>query len=303
MDEKMKNVLRTPKLIILLVAVLVASSILGACSPKEGQLTIGAKNFTESRLLATMFKVLIEENSDLKAEVREFGGTQLVFEALRTGSVDVYPEYTGTAYTVMLGQEEILPSEKTYEIVKKEFKEQHNLEWLGQMGFNNTYTLTVRKEMAEELNLKTFSDLKDHDQDLILGSTMEFLERTDGYIGLKEEYGFEFEDSKGFDPGLTYMAARDGHVDVIDAFATDGRIDAYDLYVLEDDRKFFPPYFAAPLINGETLEKYPEIKEILSKLENQISDEEMRKMNYAVDELEKTEESVVKEFLKSKGLL
>ncbi|WP_034328845.1 ABC transporter substrate-binding protein [Alkaliphilus transvaalensis] len=299
----MNILLKKSKVVWLLIAILMTTSIMAACSPKGDRITIGSKNFTESRLLATMFKVLIEENTDLQVEVREFGGTQLVFEALRTGSVDIYPEYTGTAYTVMLGYDEILTSEETYEIVKEEFEENYNIEWLEQLGFNNTYTLTVRREMAEELGLKTYTDLLEYDQDLILGSTMEFLERPDGYLGLQDVYGFNFKDERGFDPGLTYMAARDGHVDVIDAFATDGRIPAFDLYVLEDDKEFFPPYYAAPLLNGETAEAHPELREILSILENQISDEEMQNMNYEIDEQERSEEQVAREFLQSKGLI
>ncbi|QUH24732.1 glycine betaine ABC transporter substrate-binding protein [Serpentinicella alkaliphila] len=285
-----------------LALVLLIFTIVG-CSQKEDKITIGAKNFTESRLLATMFQVLIEEKTDLSVEVKEFGGTQLVFRALRGGDVDVYPEYTGTAYTVMLDLPAISDADETYNIVKQKFQEDYNLEWLGQLGFNNTYVLTVREEMANELNLDRFSDLIDHDEDMILGSTFEFLERSDGYPGLQEHYGFQFADTKGFDPGLTYSSLRNGHVDVIDAFSTDGRIKAFNLYPLEDDKQFFPPYYAAPLINGASLEKHPELREVLSLLEGKITDEEMRQLNYSIDEQGLTEEQVARDFLESKGLI
>ncbi|MDR5658656.1 glycine betaine ABC transporter substrate-binding protein [Serpentinicella sp. ANB-PHB4] len=289
-------------LVLLLTLLIILSFPLTGCR-RGDVITIGSKNFTESRLLATMFQVLIEEKTDLNAEVREFGGTQLVFRALQGGDVDVYPEYTGTAYTVMLDKEAIADPDKTYQIVKDTFKAEYNLDWLGQLGFNNTYTLTVREEMANELGLETFSDLLEHDQDMILGATFEFLERSDGYPGLQQHYGFEFADTRGFDPGLTYSSVRNGHVDVIDGFSTDGRIPAFNLVPLEDDQNFFPPYYAAPLINGESLGAHPEIGEALSLLENQISEEEMANMNYQIDEEGRTEEQVAREFLQSKGII
>ena len=297
------NFTKGKKIITVSLALVLLMFTIVGCSPKGDKITIGAKNFTESRLLATMFKVLIEEKTDLSVEVREFGGTQLVFRALRGGDVDVYPEYTGTAYTVMLDLPAISDADETYNIVKQKFQENYNLEWLGQLGFNNTYVLTVREEMANELNLERFSDLIDHDEDMILGSTFEFLERSDGYPGLQEHYGFQFADTKGFDPGLTYSSLRNGHVDVIDAFSTDGRIKAFNLYPLEDDKQFFPPYYAAPLINGASLEKHPELREVLSLLEGKITDEEMRQLNYSIDEQGLTEEQVARDFLKSKGLI
>jgi len=297
------NFTKGKKIITLSLVLVLFLFTITACSPKEDSITIGSKNFTESRLLATMFQILIEEKTDLEAEVKEFGGTQLAFAAVKSGDVDVYPEYTGTAYTVMLDLPAISDADETYTIVKDRFKEDYNLEWLGQLGFNNTYVLTVREEMATELNLEKFSDLSDHDQDLVLGTTFEFLERSDGYPGLQEHYGFEFAEAKGFDPGLTYSSLRNGDIDVIDAFSTDGRIKAFNLYTLEDDKQFFPPYYAAPLVNGETLEKYPELGEALSLLENQITDEEMRQLNYSIDEEGKTEEQVARDFLQSKGLL
>lgn len=295
--------LKRRKFILFLAAVLMLTVVLSGCGKDENTITIGSKNFTESRVLATLFEVMIEENSELKAEVKEFGGSQLAFAAIENRDIDVYPEYTGTGYTVMLEKEAISDADETYEIVKNEFEKNYNLIWLGQLGFNNTYTLTVRQEMADELGLETYSDLLEYDQDLILGTTFEFMERPDGYPGLQEVYGFEFKKHDGFDPGLTYSSVQNENVDVIDAFSTDGRIPAFDLVSLEDDKNFFPPYYAAPLVNGESLEKHPEIEEILSQLEGQISDEEMRQINYRVDEEGATEEQAAREFLESKGLI
>jgi len=294
---------KSKKSLFVLYALLTLSIVLSGCTQGGDDIVIGSKNFTESRILATMFEVLIEENSEFSVGVKEFGGTQLAFAALQNGDIDAYPDYTGTGYTVMLEKEAISDPDETYDIVKKEFKEKYNIDWLPQLGFNNTYALTVRKEMADELNLKTYSDLLEYDQDLILGTTFEFMERPDGYPGLQEVYGFDFKDHKGFDPGLTYSSVQNGSVDVIDAFTTDGRIPAFDLVPLEDDKNFFPPYYVAPVVNGDSLKNNPEIGEILSSLENQISEDEMQDMNYQVDEVGQTEEQVVREFLESKGLI
>jgi glycine betaine/choline ABC-type transport system substrate-binding protein len=291
------------KLLAILVPFLILGLLMSGCSSKGDTVLIGSKNFTESRLLANMFKILVENNTDIKAEVKEFGSTSLVFEALKANKIDLYPEYTGTAYTAILNKKAISDAEETYRVVKEEYKEQFNLVWLGQLGINNTYTLTVREETATQLGLKTISDLKKHDSDLVLGCTMEFLERPDGYPGLSEHYGLQFKEARGLDPGLTYSAVNTKNVDVIDAFSTDGRIPAFNLVVLEDDLNFFPPYYAVPLIREETLSQYPDLEQLLLKLENQITDKEMQEMNYAIDELERDIEDVATEFLQEKGLI
>lgn len=267
-----------------------------------GTISIGTKNFTESILLAHIFRVLIEENTNMTVDITELGGTIIAFEALQNDNIQMYPEYTGTGYITLLEKTEILPAEETYEIVQQEFQKQWDITWMEPLGFNNTYTLALRQSMIDELGLETFSDLLEHDQDLTFGATMEFVERQDGLPGLSELYGFDFGNVMGLDPGLMYTAVRSEDVDVISAFATDGRIPAYELGILEDDLNFFPPYFAAPLVRMDTLEKYPQL-EILNELHNMIGDELMAELNYQVDEMGMTEDEVAREFLSSIDLI
>lgn len=268
-----------------------------------GNITIGTKDFTESILLGNIFKVLIEEKTDINVTVTELGGTMIAFEALKNNDIQMYPEYTGTGYITILGHEEILSPEETYEIVKNEFREEWNLEWLSELGFNNTYTLSLHEDSIEELDIKTFSDLVNVAGELKLGTTMEFVERQDGLPGLNKAYGFEFGDVIDLDPGLMYAAVKEEQVDVITAFATDGRIPAFNLGILEDDLNFFPPYFAAPLVRGDVLEQHPELINVLNELEGKIDDDTMAQLNYTVDESARSEEAVAREFLESIGLI
>lgn len=277
--------------------------ILTAGCGKKNVIRIGHKNFTEQRILGQMFAVLIEENTDYKTDIKEFGSSSLVFEALNNKQIDLYADYTGTAYASVLKQSALKDPQKVYNYVKNEFAENYNIDWLEPMGFNNTYTFSVRKEIAEQYNLNTFSDLSKAAPNLRFGVTMEFLEREDGLPGVKQAYGgFEFKDEKALDPGLRYAAVAEKEVDVIDAFSTDGKIVEYNLVILEDDKHFFPPYYVAPLIHQESAEKYPEVVELLLKLKDQISDKEMQELNYKVDENRMPEKQVAEEFLKSKGL-
>lgn len=296
---------------VLLLTLSLALAGCGADVPAEpaiegedqgGTITIGTKNFTESILLAHIFRVLIEENTNMSVDITELGGTIIAFEALQNNNIQMYPEYTGTGYITLLEETEILPAEETYDIVQREFQERWGITWMEPLGFNNTYTLALRQNMISELGLETFSDLLDHDQDLTFGATMEFVERQDGLPGLADLYGFEFGNVMDLDPGLMYTAVRSEDVDVISAFATDGRIPAYELGILEDDLNFFPPYFAAPLVRMDVLEQYPQL-EILNELHNMINDELMAQLNYQVDELGMTEDAVAREFLSSINLI
>lgn len=291
------------KIIYTVIVILCLGIILSGCG-KKNTIRIGHKNFTEQRILGQMFALLIEEHTNYKTDVKEFGSTSLVFEALKNNQIDISGEYTGTAYAAILNQNELKEPQAIYDYVKKEYAEQFQINWLEPIGFNNTYTFSVRKEIAEQYNLKTFSDLAEAAPNLRLGVTMEFLEREDGLPGVKKVYGgFEFKEEKALDPGLRYTAIAENEVDVIDAFSTDGKIVEYNLTILEDDKQFFPPYFVAPLIHQESAKNYPEIVEVLLKLKNQISDEEMQELNYKVDEKRIPEAKVAEEFLKAKGLI
>ena len=194
-------------------------------------------------------------------------------------------------------------ADEVYDLVKEAYESEFDLTWLEPFGFNNTYALTMRQADAERLDIRTISDLVPHSRDMVLGCTYEFLERTDGYPGLRDLYGLEFKGTRGMDAGLTYQAASSNAVDVIDGFATDGRIPAFDLVILEDDKGFFPPYHAAPVVRMDVLERNPRIAEVLNLLAGKIDDDTMRDMNYRVDEGNEREADVVREFLTAKGLL
>ncbi len=267
--------------------------------------SIGSKHFTEQEILAEIMAVLIEENSDITV-VRRFnlGGTMVCFNALKTGELDLYAEYTGTGLVNILKMKAVNDPDKVYRTVKDIFAEKYDLAWLKPFGFNNTYTLTMRKADAEASGIRKISDLIPYKDKLLPGFDAEFMQRPDGYPGLRKHYGFEFgKKPRQMDPGLMYKALQEKGVDIIDGFSTDGRIPAYNFVTLQDDKNFFPPYYATPLVRNETLSRYPELKEILNRLSGRISTEEIRKLNYMVDKEEKRPSAVAKEFLKSRGLI
>lgn len=271
---------------------------------KGDTIVIGSKNYTESRILANIYSILIEENTNIRVEKKfDLAGTDVVFKAITKGEVDIYPEYTGTVLVSILKKDIITDPAETYKLTKNELKEKYNLEMLKPLGFNNTYTLAVRKDDAKKFNLNTFSDLSNVSNKMVLGATYEFIGRDDGLIGLAKKYGMNFKDTKGMDSGLRYTAIDSKKIDVTDAFSTDGLLVAFDLKVLEDDKKFFPPYQAVPVARADTLEKYPQVKQLLDSLGGILDDEAMRQLNYQCDKLQKDPADVAREFLKSKGLI
>lgn len=302
------------KILLLSLAFILAFMFVTSCGVKSSQKTsndtivIGSKNFTEQIIVANMVADMIEAHTNLKVKRKlNLGGTNVNFEAIKRGGanngIDIYVEYSGTGLVDILRLKPTTDPEKAYETVKKEFKNKWNILWLKPLGFNNTYTLAVKEELAKQYNLKTFSDLAKISNKLILGATMEFLERPDGYPGLKKVYNFKFKDTKSMDMGIRYTAIDNNEVQVIDAFATDGLLVSHKLKILEDDKHFFPPYYAAPIIRQDVLDKHPELKDVINKLANQISDEEMQKLNYKVDGEGQDAAKVAKEFLKEKGLI
>jgi osmoprotectant transport system permease protein len=285
-----------------LIIVLIVFGV--ANQTKSNKITIGSKNFTESIILGNMLADLIEENTDLKVERKlNLGGTQVVFGALNSGDVDLYVEYTGTGLVNILKKETITNPQEVYDIVQREFNEKYDLKWLKPLGFNNTYAIAVRKDTAEKYGLRTISDLKNVSNELIMGPTIEFSNRPDGLIGLSEKYNLTFKSVSPVDGGLRYTAINSKKSDIIDAFSTDGLLKAFDLVVLEDDKNFFPPYYAVPLIRQKTLKKYPELESVINKLAGRLNDEKMRELNYRVDELKESPENVARDFLIQEGLI
>lgn len=265
---------------------------------------VGSKNFTEQILLGHMMALLIEEHTDLKVDRRFcLGGTMISHGALANGGIDLYAEYTGTGLTTVLNQEPIADADEVYEKVSREYRRRFDAQWLAPFGMNNTYAITVRQADAERYGWKVVSDLEARAADLHAGFTAEFVERADGYPGLQRGYGFGFGRVTDIGAGLMYDAIANGEVDVIAAFATDGRIATYRLMPLVDDRHFFPPYHAAPVVRNETLRRFPEVRDALGKIAGVLDDQTMQELNRRVDQEKRSPESVARAFLLSRGLL
>lgn len=297
------------KLISIIAVVLLASTSLFGFSGCGGgdRITIGSKDFNENIVLGEVYAQLIEANSDIKVTRKlNLGGTFVAFEALKSGSLDIYPEYTGTALMGHLNMN--LPEnpdpDDIYNTVQSEFNSQFNIKWLKPHGFNNTYAIAVTRAVADEYNLKKCSDLIGVAQNLTFGAEHEFFNRDDGFEGFTELYGVAFKgEPVKMNVQLKYQAIGQGNMDVTDAFATDAEIIEYDLVVLDDDLGFFPPYYAAPIVRNATLEKYPQLEDILNKLAGIIDDETMTSLNYQVSVEEKSIEQVAKTFLQEHGLI
>ncbi len=262
---------------------------------------IGSKRFPESQLLAEIMSLMIENNTGLQVD-RKFGlgGTLICFEALKSNNIDMYPEYTGTGLTAILKEElNGLDTEQVYKKVSDDFKKNFAQIWLQPFGFNNTYALAISKKF----DIKTISDLKPVLDKLHVALSHEFINRSDGYEGLVKHYGFSFPDMVGMEHGLVYKAIEGGKIDLTDAYSTDGNLIRYNLALLEDDKKFFPPYYAAPVVRQEILKKYPEVEKVLNQLHNQITNEEIIKLNYKVEVQGEGYENVARQFLIDKKFI
>ncbi|MFB2836686.1 glycine betaine ABC transporter substrate-binding protein [Floridanema evergladense] len=272
--------------------------------PTAPTIAIGGKNFTEQFILGEILAQHIESRTKLKVDRRfNLGGTFIAHEALKAGKIDGYVEYTGTALTAILKQQPIKNPEVVYQKVKQEYDKKFNLEVLKPLGFNSTYAMLIRGEDARRLKIKTLSEAAKYTPQWQAGFWYEFLERKDGYEGLIKTYGFKFtKPPKQMELGLMYQALKEKQVDFVAANATDGLIPVLDLVILEDDKKYFPPYYAIPVFNQATLEKYPELRKVINELAGLISTQEMQKMNYQVDKQSRPVEEVAREWLKSKKL-
>jgi osmoprotectant transport system permease protein len=291
--------------LMVLFAIGGAGIVSEALPEHERTIRIGSKNFTEQLILAEMMAQRIEADTNLKVERRfNLGGTMVCHGALVEGEIDIYPEYTGTALTAILDYK-TRPADpgEVYEIVSAEYMERFDLRWLKPFGFNNTYAFAIRQEDAERTGWQKVSDLGSAAPDLRAGFTSEFAERPDGYPGFKEAYGISFGDVRDLDPALMYDAIRKGQVDIIVAFSTDSRIPGYNLTLLEDDRAFFPPYHAAPVVRHETLKEFPEVARALAPLDGVIDDRTMQLLNYEADQKRRKVSEVVEEFLLREELL
>lgn len=297
------------KLVITALATLLlalALSFVPNMSMQDDRIVIAGKLGAEPEILINLFKELIENETDLKVELKaNFGKTSFLYEALKAGDIDIYPEFTGTILSSLLKNPPANLSNDTREVyaaAKEGLAKQDNLVLLDPLGFENTYALAVLRKFAHENNIKNISDLKSVQGGLTAGFTLEFNDREDGNLGLKSFYGLNLN-VKTVEPALRYKAILSGEVQVIDAYSTDSEIREFDLVTLKDDKRLFPPYEAAALMRQDTLDKYPQIGHALGKLNGKISSEQMSDMNYAVRVLKRSANDVAREYLVKNGLL
>ncbi|WP_017716533.1 glycine betaine ABC transporter substrate-binding protein [Kamptonema formosum] len=270
-----------------------------------GDIVIGSKNFTEQFILGELLAQHIEATAGLKVDRRlNLGGTFICHTALAAGQLDAYVEYTGTSFTAILKQKPISDPKAVYQKVRQEYAKQFGLEVTEPLGFENTFAMAVRGSDARRLNIQTLSQAAQYTPQWQAGFGYEFIEREDGFTGLSKTYAFKFaKPPKIMDLGLMYRALVDKKVDLVAGNSTDGQIARLGLTILKDDKQYFPPYEAVPVVRQETLKKYPQLRKAFQQLGGAISAEEMQRMNYQVDGEFRKVEDVVREFLQSKGLL
>lgn len=283
----------------LLATVLTGCSLPGLSGPASGTVKIGAVNTSESMIIGNMIKELIEEETDLKVEmINNLGSSIVMHQAMLNGDVDIAAtRYTGTDIAGALNLEPVMDPEEALKVVQEEFPERYDQVWFDSYGFANSYAITVTNDMAEQENLEKVSDLEEQADELRVGVDGSWINRAgDGYEGFQETY-FGFENISPMQIGLVYDAVESGRMDAVLAYTTDGRIAAYDLKILEDDRQFFPPYDASMVVDNELLREHPELEAILNRLVGTIDTEKMQELNYEADFFMKEPAVVAREFL------
>lgn len=275
------------------------------CVRHGNRIVVGSKNFTEQLILGELFAQVIEAQTHLPVERRFYlAGTFICQQAILAGRIDIYPEYTGTALTAVLKQQSSRDKQEVYQRVKEDYASKFHLTIGPPLGFDDTFAMVIRGDDARRLQLKTLSQAAAFTPQWRAGFGYEFMERPDGYRGLVASYGLRFaEPPRIMDLGLITRALKEHQVDLIAGNNTDGLIPALDLFVLEDDRHYFSPYEAVAVMREEMLQQHPEVGAALDKLAHAISDEDMRKLNYAVDGQHRDATVVVKEFLQQRGLI
>jgi glycine betaine/choline ABC-type transport system substrate-binding protein len=285
------------------VLLIVATLAIGSCTSRP-RVVVGCKNFTEQIILGEIIAQQIENKTHIPVERRFYlGGTYIAHQSILAGRIDIYPEYTGTALTAVLKQPPTSDRKAVYDRVKSEYEQRFHLTLGPALGFNDTFAIELRGEDARRLHLETLSQAAQYTSQWRAGFGYEFMERADGYKGLVATYGLRFSaPPRIMDLGLLTRALKDHQVDLIAGNLTDGLIPALDLFVLRDDKHYFPPYEAVPVIREPTLAAHPELRQALGDLAGKITDAEMRELNYAVDGKKRDVKEVVGDFLGRKGL-
>lgn len=293
----------------ILLVLLVAATVISGCgndgAAEEKRVVLASKPMPEQYILAEILTLLIEAETDIQVEqvLGIGGGTSNIHPGMLNGEIDLYPEYTGTGWLFVLKEELIRDPDALYQAVKERYAEEYGIHWSGLYGFNNTYSIALTEEAAARTGVTTLTELGPISRDLTFATNADFFEREDGYPGLQEFYDLDFGRLSEIDIGLRYEVLDSGNVDAIAVFSTDGRLQDAEVVLMEDDKNFFPFYDAATLVRQETLDRYPELEEVLEKLTGQISNEAMIEMNYAVEVENRDPREVAEEFMREKGLL
>lgn len=292
------------RLVIVAIAVLLVAGVIGlwrsARTPaSQTRVAVGSKDFTESALLAEIVAQMLEARGVTVERRFELGGN-LPHEAMVAGTLDLYPEYTGTAYTAILRHAPITDPRVVYDQVKQEYAQKFGVDVSAPLGFENTFAILVRGSDARQLNLKTISDAAPHTRTWRAGFGQDFMSRADGYPGFSKAYGLHFAEVREMDLSLTYIALNSRQVDLIAGNSTEGRIAQLDLYQLADDRRYFPPYEAVYLVRRDSLTRVPQLRDVLTRLTNAISTDEMRQLNYEIDGNKRDPKEVVRTWLAEK---
>jgi len=286
-------------------AALALALILVGCGPsRQNVVVVGSKNFPEQLILGELIAQQIEARTHLKVERRFYlAGTYICQQAMLAGRIDVYPEYTGTALTAILKQPPLKDPDAVYEKVKQQYEQQFHFAVLPSFGFNDTFAIEIRGADARRLHLATISQAAKYTPQWRAGFGYEFMERADGYKGLVAAYGLRFaRPPLIMDLGLLDRALVNKQIDLAAGNSTDGLIPVLDLAVLEDDQRYFPPYYAVTIVREEALARHPQLRDALAPLAGKVSDADMRALNYAVDGQHRSVTDVVREFRQKKGL-
>ena len=274
-------------------------------SASSEPIRIGCKSMPEQMILQEILAQLIEAKTDYTVERIEpiAGGTSNIQVAMESGEIDLYPEYTGTGWLTVLKHEETKDADYMYEQLDKEYNDNYNMSWVSLYGFENTYTLAVRPETAQQYNLQKISDLAAVSDQLIFGANFDYFEREDGYQKVCDTYDLHFKGTAEVDMGLKYQTLMENKCDVINAYTTDSQIVEFDLVTLEDDLGLFTDYRCSTVVRNEALDAYPELLATLQLMEGLISNEEMTQMNYELNTNHRLESEIAADFLKSKGMI
>ena len=285
---------------------LIACLIAGIAVPRRSNKVIhlATKPMTEQYILGEMLKTVIEQDTDLIVDLTQGvgGGTSNIEPAMESGEFDLYPEYTGTGWNMVLKRDGLY-SEDQFEELKKEYQDKLGLTWDVMLGFNDTYGIAVRKEIADQYGLKTYSDLQKVNGKLVFGAEYDFFERQDGYDKLCSTYGLTFKSTSDMDMGLKYQAINSGKIDIMPVNTTDGQLSQANVTVLEDDKQMYPSYQCGIVIRQEILDKYPELQTALQKFDKILTEADMQEMNYEVETEKKEPADVATAFLVKKGLV